>query len=375
MKFNVSSKALYSCVSSVSRVINSKNAMTILNSFFFNISGDTLSVTASDMENTLTGSVEITNLEEDGSFCVDAHRLVDLLKELPDLGITFEVNPENFAVTITYPGSKFDFIGINGKEYPSTKPEDEEAMYQFNVPAGVITEGIDSTLFAVSSDPVRPQMMGILWDIKEDGIIFVATDTRKLVKYFNKNVAPQIEGSFILPVKPATILKNIIGKAEEVQVLMEPKSVTFTIPGYSLNCRFIKGNFPDYNRVIPQNNPYTLTVDRVNFLNAVRRAGVFVDPAHGLVKFKITPDTLTLKSQDNNFCTNAVESLPCDFNGQEMVIGFSSAYLVEIVNTLPSSEICIKLSDPARPGLFLPSENAENTELQIILMPMTVQEF
>jgi len=349
--------------------------MTILNSFYFTLSDSKLTVTASDMENTLTGTLEVSGVEGEGSFCVDAHRLVDLLKELPDLGITFEVNPENYAIAITYPGSKFDFIGINGEEYPATTQESAEAIYQFNVPVSVIMSGIDSTLFAVGTDPVRPQMMGILWDIKPNGITFVATDTRKLVKYWNGDANPDVEGSFILPVKPASILKNIISKSEEVNIQMEPKSVTFTNGSYSLNCRFIKGNFPDYNRVIPQSNPFTLTVDRINFLNAVRRVGVFVDPAHGLVKFKITPDKLTLKAQDNNFCTNAVESLPCDFTGKEMIIGFSSAYLIEIINTISTEEVQLKLSDPARPGVFVPSENKENTELLILLMPMTVQEF
>ena len=374
MKFNVSSKALYQCVSAVSKVINSKNAMTILNSFYFTLADDRITVTASDMENTLTGSLEVSEVEGEGSFCVDAHRLVDLLKELPDLGITFEVNPDNYAITITYPGSKFDFVGVNGNEYPSTQ-EEAEAIYKFSIPVDVILSGIDSTLFAVGTDPVRPQMMGILWDIKQEGITFVSTDTRKLVKYSNTSAKPGVEGSFILPVKPASILKNIIAKSEKVDIQMEPKSVTFNNENYSLNCRFIKGNFPDYNRVIPQNNPYTLTVDRVNFLNAVRRVGVFVDPAHGLVKFKITPDKLTLKAQDNNFCTNAVESLPCDFTGSEMVIGFSSAFLIEIINTLSTSEIQLRLSDPARPGVFVPTENPENTELLMLLMPMSVQEF
>lgn len=374
MKFNVSSKALYSCVSAVSKVINSKNAMTILNSFYFTLAENRITVTASDMENTLTGSLEVSGVEGEGSFCVDAHRLVDLLKELPDVGITFEVNPENFAISIKYPGSKFDFVGVNGNEYPNTQ-ESAEAIYKFSVPVNVILQGIDSTLFAVGSDPVRPQMMGILWDIKPEVITFVSTDTRKLVKYSNTSAKTGIEGSFILPVKPASILKNIISKSENVDIQMEPKSVTFNDGNYSLNCRFIKGNFPDYNKVIPQNNPFTLTVDRVNFLNAVRRVGVFVDPAHGLVKFKIKPDKLTLKAQDNNFCTNAVESLPCDFTGKEMVIGFSSAFLIEIINTLSTEEIQLRLSDPARPGVFVPSENKENSELLILLMPMSVQEF
>ena len=153
-------------------------------------------------------------------------------------------------------------------------------------------------------------MMGILWDIKPDAITFVATDTRKLVKYRNEMSAPGVEGSCIIPIKPATVIKNVFAKEQEVKVTIEPKSATFESPSFTFNCRFIKGTFPDYNRVIPANNPYTLTIDRHSFLNAVRRVGVFVDPGHGLVKFKLTPDKLIMKAQDNNYLTSAWESVP-----------------------------------------------------------------
>lgn len=376
MKFNVPSKTLYSYVSAVSKVINSKNAMSILNNFLFTLDGNILTISASDLENTLTARLEVTEPEGEGHFCVDAHRLVDLLKELPDLGITFEIDNSTLAITITYPGSKFDFIGFNGDEYPSvieeTNPDD---VLSFSCPTAQIVSGIDNTMFAVGTDAVRPQMMGILWDIKPDGITFVATDTRKLVKYSNSLSKPGITGSFILPVKPASILKNVFAKEENINVCLDPKSATFSTPTYTFNSRFIKGNFPDYNKVIPQGNPYSLTIDRTNFLNAVRRVGVFVDPGHGLVKFKINPTNLILKAQDNNFCTSAVETLPCDFTGNEMVIGFSAPYLIEIFNTLSTEEIVIQLSDPSRPGVFLPSKNKPDSELLMLLMPMTVQDF
>lgn len=376
MKFNVSSKALYSAASAVSKVINSKNAMTILNNFLFTLSDNQLTITASDLENTLTAAVDVTDVVDDGAFCVDARRVVDLLKELPDMGITFVVDEETFAIEILYPGGTFNFVGLSGDEYPRNREENPDGLKaEFDVPAEMIVKGIDNTIFAVGTDDLRPQMMGILWDIKHDGITFVATDTRKLVKYYNKMAAPGIECSFIMPLKPATILKNIIAKEETLHAVVEPKSATITAGRYTFNCRFIKGNFPDYNRVIPTNNPFVLTVDRVALLNAVKRVGVFVDPGHGLVKFKLTPNEIVMKAQDNNFCTSAREAMACDFTGTDMVIGFSAPYLIEIINTLSTTEMVVKLSDPSRPGVFLPQEDDADSELLMLLMPMTVQEF
>jgi len=376
MKFNVSSKTLYSYVSAVSKVINSKNALTILNNFLFELSDNTLTITASDLENTLVAHLEVMDAEGEGKFCVDARRMVDLLKEMPDQGISFDINDDNLAVEIVYPSGNYSFIAINGNEYPSNESVDESTdIIEFTCPTEQIIKGIDNTLFAVGNDDLRPQMIGILWDIKPDAITFVATDTRKLVKYRNAMSAPGVEGSCILPIKPATVIKNVFAKEDEVKVTLEPKSATFESPSYKFNCRFIKGSFPDYNRVIPVKNPYVITVDRQSFLNAVRRVGVFVDQGHGLVKFKIEKDRLTMKATDNNFCTSARDVVPCDFTGTEMIIGFSAPYLIEIFNTISTTDILIKLSDPSRPGVFVPSENSENSELLMLLMPMTVSDF
>ncbi len=374
MKFNVSSKSLYSATSAVSKVINSRNAMTILNNFLFTLKDDTLTITASDLENTLSASVAVSEVEDEGAFCVDARRVVDLLKELPDMGITFDIDMDTLAIEILYPGGKFSLVGLNGNEYPRNSEDNAEGV-DFEIPCEMVLKGIENTIFAVGTDDLRPQMMGILWDIKQDGITFVATDTRKLVRYLNKMAAPGIECSCIIPLKPATILKNILAKEEQVSIHIEPKSATFTTGNFVFNCRFIKGNFPDYNRVIPQNNPYVLTVDRLSLLTAVKRVGVFVDPGHGLIKFKLTPTQIMMKAQDNNFCTSARESLQCDFTGTEMVIGFSAPYLIEIIGTISTEDIVIKLSDPSRPGVFLPQEDSKDSELLMLLMPMTVQDF
>ncbi len=376
MKFNVPSKTLLSFVSAVGKVINTKNALTILNNFLFILEGDTLTVKASDMENSLMGRLEVTEAEGSGSFCLDGHRMVDLLKEMPDQGITFEIDDENMEVKITYPNGVYNTMAINGVEYPTVEPTETEGAVNFVCSTEQVMKGIENTIFAVGSDQLRPQMMGIYLDIQNDNITFVATDTRKLVKYTNSTSAPGVTAACILPVKPATIIKNIFAKSEDnLNVRITSKRIEIETANFALSSPFIKGNFPDYRRVIPENNPYTLTVDRQSLLTAVRRVGVFVESGVGLVRFRISGDRIYLKSQDNNLCVTAREEVACSYDGNELVIGFSAPYLIEILNTLSTDDIVIKLSDPGRPGVFCPSENVKDTDLIMLLMPMAIIDF
>lgn len=377
MKFNVPSKTLHTAASAVSKVINSKNALTILNNFLITLQGDTLTVTGSDTENALTARVPVTDAEGEGSFCIDARRLVDLLKEMPDQGIVFNINDDNMEVEISYSSGKYNLVALRGDDFPEyQKSEDDTAEpITFSCPAQQLIKGLDHTLFAVSNDDYRPQMQGVFFDIKPENITFVATDTRKLVKYVNSMSAPGVTASCIMPVKPATVLKNVFTKSDELMVTMTSKSATIESDTFTFNCRFLKGQFPDYERVIPKNNPYTLTVDRLRFVNAVRRVGVFVDPGFGLEKFRISPERVELRSSDPGMNTSARDSVQCSFDGPELVIGFSAIYLEEICSILPTDEITVSLSDPSRPGVFRPIEDEENSELLMLLMPMTVGDF
>ncbi len=376
MKFKIASKALYSTLSGVSKVINTKNTISILDNFLWEVTENKLVITASDAENTLTAQVAVKDVQGNhGSVCVNARRIVDMAKELPDVDVEISINPDNGAMTIAFPGGSFDLVALQGNQYPRTIEEtDPDETSQMTCPAGQIISGVEHTLFAVSTDELHPQMMGILWDIKEDGITFVATDSRKLVRYVNKTSAPGIVASCILPVKPAVILKSLLGKEDEVNVTLSPRSAVFRTENLTLNCRFIRGNFPDYNRVIP-NNPYQVTVDRGAIMTAVRRVSVCSDPSHGLIKFRFNPDHVEMKVDDLNMNTFAHEEVPCDFTGNQMVIGFSAGYLLEIFGILPTENVIIKLADPSRPGVFQPEENEENTDLLIVLMVMSVQDF
>lgn len=376
MRFNVPSKTLYSATSGVSKVINSKNALTILNNFLFSLDGTTLTITGSDVENALSANVEVTEAEGSGRVCIDARRIVDLLKEIPQQGLTINVNDDTHEVTITCSDGLYSMAGTPGEQFPEYQKEaDDVEPMDFSCPAQEIIQGIDNTIFAVGTDDFHPQMMGILLDIKPDKIIFVSTDTRKLVKYQNTNSQPGIEARCILPLKPATILKNVFNRDQTLHVTLTSKSATFASESFVFNCRFIKGNFPPYDRVIPQNNNYELRVDRLRFLNAVRRVGVFVDAGYGLEKLKVTSDRLYLKANDSSMLTSGSQELDCEYTGPDIVMGFSAPFLIEICNVLSTENIVVNLSDPSRPGVFRPEENAPGTDLLMLLMPMSVTEF
>lgn len=373
MKFNVSSKTLYTSLSAVSKVINNKNALAVLNNFLFTLNGDKLHIRASDMENSLDALVEVKDAEGEGTFCLDAHRMVDLLKEMPQQEMTFEIDDESFETIIRYSNGEFKTMAIDGAEYPAAEVRDpSEETVTFTCPASVAISGIERTIFAVGNDELRPQMTGILWDIKPDRIIFVATDTRKLVRYTNSKINPGDECSFILPLKPATVLRNIFSKEDEIDIVISKKSVTFSSASYTFDCRFIKGAFPDYNRVIPQNNNRVATIDRQSFINSVRRVIVFGNGGNGLIRFTFGDNQVVLNVQDSNYGTSGRESLLCDYEGDPLVIGFGASYLLEIAGTISTPEMIVKLADPSRPAVFVPAENEEGSDLLIILMPMNI---
>lgn len=376
MKFTVSSKTLYNATSAVSKVINSKNALMILDNFLITLSGDTLTITGSDQENALTARIKVSSSEGEGSICLGARRLVELLKELPDQGMEVVVAEDTLEVQMSYPSGHYSFVGISGDQYPQfTKDGEGPEPVSFSIATEQLIAGLDNAGFAVSTDEYRQIMQGVLLDVAPDSITFVATDTRKLVRYIDRRTAPGVKGSCVIPSKPANIIKNVFAKEESLNITMNTRNAVIESERYTFQCTFLNGNYPDYNRVIPRNNTLVLTVDRLSLLNAVRRVGLFVEVDGGLEKFRITSDSILLKSNDPALCSSAREQVPCDFTGSELTIGFSANYLMEILTTLTGNEVIVNLGDAGRPGMFRPGEEPENTELVMLLMPMTVSEF
>ncbi|MDE6532228.1 MAG: DNA polymerase III subunit beta [Muribaculaceae bacterium] len=374
MKFNIDGKVFQQQLQAVNKVINSKNALSILDNFLFELEGGWLTVTGSDQENIVSSRVEVTDADGEGAVAVPAKTLLEIVKEVNNQPITFSLNESTGEIDVVFLSGRFRFMGINADEYPRGEKLEDDAK-TLVVPASVVRKGIEKTIYAVSLEPIRPMMTGIFWDIHEGDITFVASDTHKLVRYINSEENPGIVTSFIMPSKPASIIKGILDKeTQDVKMTLGAKGARFEFGGYTLTCRFIKGNYPNYNRVIPDSNPFLIKVDRDTFLNAMRRVAIFASKASGLVKFEISDNSIKLSAQDLDYGTSAEEKVMCEYDGNPMTIGFNSAFTLEIMGNLSGETILIRLSDPARPGVFEPLDQEPNENIVSIQMPLQVIE-
>ncbi len=374
MRFDVSSTALLSHLQSIGKVIASKNTLPILDNFLFQLEENTLTVTASDAETRLVTSLEVMNAEGSGLFCVSAKMLLDPLKELPEQPLTFDVNDANLEVFIHFQNGKYNFIGQKGDTYPQQKPLSEQAV-EVVMDAQLLLNGISRSLFATADDELRPVMNGVYFDFHTDDLTFVASDGHKLVRLRNLSVQSEERASFILPKKPATLLKNLLAKEEGlIRLQFDDNNAYVRCANCEMVCRLIEGRYPNYNSVIPKENPFQVTIDRMFLLNALKRVSVFSNQSSSLIKLHLEDNLLTVSAQDIDFSTSAEERIPCEYNGDELSIGFKATYLIDILGNISSTDVILQLADPSRAGLILPLENQENEDLLMLLMPMMLND-
>ena len=374
MRFDVSSTALLSHLQSIGKVIASKNTLPILDNFLFQLEENTLTVTASDAETRLVTSLEVMNAEGSGLFCVSAKMLLDPLKELPEQPLTFDVNDANLEVFIHFQNGKYNFIGQKGDTYPQQKPLSEQAV-EVVMDAQLLLNGISRSLFATADDELRPVMNGVYFDFHTDDLTFVASDGHKLVRLRNLSVQSEERASFILPKKPATLLKNLLAKEEGlIRLQFDDNNAYVRCANCEMVCRLIEGRYPNYNSVIPKENPFQVTIDRMFLLNALKRVSVFSNQSSSLIKLHLEDKLLTVSAQDIDFSTSAEERIPCEYNGDELSIGFKATYLIDILGNISSTDVILQLADPSRAGLILPLENQENEDLLMLLMPMMLND-
>lgn len=374
MKFVVSSTELLSHLSAISKVINSKNTLPILDNYLFLLEDNLLTITASDLESTLITSLELDNTDGSGTIAVPAKLMNETLKEFPDQPLTFQMDPETFAIEIFSQNGKFSIVGQNGEDFPQQPILNEVLASTINLNHSVLLSGINKTLFATADDELRPVMNGIFVELSTDDIKFVASDAHKLVRYKRFDAKADKDASFILPKKPASLLKSLLPKEDfDVKLEFDEKNAFFTLSKFKLICRLVEGNYPSYNSVIPLNNPNQLVIDRVEFYNTVRRVSVFSNQASNLIRLKLTENQLVVSAQDIDFSISAVERLNCQYEGEDMEIGFKSTFLQEILSNLSATDVKMELSDPTRAGLLLPAENDNEEEnILMLLMPMMI---
>ncbi|MBQ5844560.1 MAG: DNA polymerase III subunit beta [Alistipes sp.] len=372
MKFTVSSSALLSVLSTTGKVINNKSSLPILEHFLMELKGGQLRVTASDSETTLIGTLDVENVEREGMVAAPAKVLLDVLKECSEMPLTFDVNEGTWEIKITWHSGGSSVPGANPVSYPTNKTLAEDKN-EITVDVDTLVNGINKTIFATADDDFKPMMNGVFFNIEPSAITYVATDAHKLVK-FTAEHQNNVAASFILPKKPANLLKSMLLKEEEdVNISFDQSNAVFTLKNYTLICRLIEGNYPNYNAVIPAANPNKMLIDRIEFLNGIKRVAVCANSATNLIRLDIADNKLTLTAQDVNFYVSANESLNCSYDGVPISIGFKSIFLVEILANIETPTVLVELADSTRAGVFKPVyDDVQSTSTLMLLMPMVI---
>lgn len=371
MNFVVSSSELLSKLQVVGRVIASKNTLPILDCFLFGLEENKLVVTASDLETTMISNIHLTNTKGEGAIAIESKRLLDILKEFSEQPLTFEIDSTSFSIEIHSQHGKYTLIGQSPDEYPKI-PELNAESISFSLQSEVLFSGIAKTLFATANDELRPIMNGIYIEMEENLLTFVATDAQKLVRYKRNDVTIQANGGFILPKKPANLLKTVLQKIDgDITVSVDKKNAKITSIDNIVICRLVDGTYPAYNTVIPKQNPNKVSVDRFEFYNTLKRVSVFSNPATNLIRLEINGNDIKISAEDIDFSISAYENAVCQYDGEPLEIGFRSIYLLEVLANLSSQEIRMELSEPNKAGLIFPVETEnEGEDILMLLMPM-----
>ena len=374
MKFVVSSTELLSRLQAISKVINSKNTLPILDNFLFRLEGNTLEITASDLETTMVTRLNLDNVSEEGAIAVPAKFLTEYLGKFSEQPLTFDISTENFTIRINSETGESTIMGYDWEDFPQLPALKKDMVSPLRIPADLVLQGISKTIFATGEDELRPVMNGILMELTADNITFVASDSHMLVRYRRSDAKADSDGHFILPKKPAGLLRTVLAKEQgDVEVSFDDKNALFQLSEYTMVCRLVEGNYPAYNSVIPLNNPNKLIIDRVEFLGSLRRVAMFTNQATNLVKIELKGNQINIFAQDIDFSISGIETLKCQYDGDQMNIGFKANFLAELLANLTSTDVSIEMSDSQRASLVLPVQNdVEGEDVLMLIMPMTV---
>ena len=368
MKFIVSSSYLLKQLQVLGSVINSNNTLAILDNFLFELDNNTLTVSASDLETTMSATLEIDSSSQ-GSVAVPAKLLLEILKTFPEQPLTFTVE-DNSTIEISSNSGKYALAYAPGDEFPKSVVLDNTSKTM--VPAEILATAISKTIFAAGSDDLRPVMSGVFFQFSPEGLTFVATDAHKLVKYARTDVKADKVAEFIMPKKPLNILKSILGGSDaEIKIEYNDSNATFGFENYVLTCRLIDGKYPNYEAVIPKENPTKLMIDRSQFQSSVRRVAIFSNKTTHQIRLKIAGTELNISAEDIDYSNKAEERLTCDYQGDDMQIGFNSRFLIEMLGNLQSDVILLEMSMPNRAGILTPVDGLDEGEtVTMLVMPV-----
>jgi DNA polymerase-3 subunit beta len=370
MKFIVSSSLLLKNLQSIIGVINTSNTLPILDDFLFDLKDDELTITSSDLETTMSVTIKPDKALQNGSIAIPAKILVETLKTFADIPVSFSINDENQGVEISAGDGKYKMAGHKSDEYP--RVPSLESTTSIELTSSILSQAINKTLFATGNDELRLVLSGVFCELSPDDITFVATDAHKLVKYKRTDAKSNESASFILPKKPLNLLKNIItGQEMPVGIEYNRTNAFFSFQNIHLICRLIDGKYPNYDAVIPTDNPNKLTIDRNALLTTIRRVAIFANQSTHQIRFKLSGKELVLSSEDLDFSKESKDRLTCDYEGDDLEIGFNSKFLIEMLNNIDTDEVRLEMSAPNRAGILIPV-NPENKDEDILMLVMPV---
>lgn len=368
MKFIVSSTYLLKQLQVLGGVINSSNTLPILDNFLFELNDSQLTVSASDLETTMSSIIEVESTST-GSIALPARLLLDTLKTFPEQPLTFVVE-DNHTVEISSNHGKYALAYADGGEFPKAVALENPSTT--TVMADILATAVSKTIFAAGNDDLRPVMSGVFFQFSTEGLTFVATDAHKLVKYTREDVTADQVAEFIMPKKPLNLLKSILaGSDDAVTIEYNDSNAKFTFENSVLVCRLIDGKYPNYEAVIPKENPNKLTIDRTQFLNSVRRVSIFSNKTTHQIRLKIAGAELNISAEDIDYSNKAEERLTCDYQGDDMQIGFNSRFLTEMLNNLGANDVQLEMSLPNRAGILTPIDGLDDGE-QVTMLVMPV---
>ena len=368
MKFIVSSTYLLKQLQVLGGVINNSNTLPILDNFLFELENSKLTVSASDLETTMSSVIDVES-DSNGSIALPARLLLDTLKTFPEQPLTFVVEDNN-TVEISSNHGKYALAYAEGNEFPKAVELEDPSTTM--VSGEILATAISKTIFAAGNDDLRPVMSGVFFQFSTDGLTFVATDAHKLVKYTREDVKANQVAEFIMPKKPLNLLKGILATSDDdVKIEYNDSNAKFTFENSELVCRLIDGKYPNYEAVIPKENPNKLSIDRTQFLNSVKRVSIFSNKTTHQIRLKIAGAELNISAEDIDYSNKAEERLTCDYQGDDMQIGFNSRFLTEMLNNLTSDEVQLEMSLPNRAGILTPVDGLdEGEQVTMLVMPV-----
>ncbi len=373
MKFIVSSSALLKQLSAINGVITTNPVVPILENFLFEIDEGLLTVTASDLQTSMITSLEV-EAKESGSIAVPAKILLETLKNLPEQPVTFSIDKETYSIEINSDNGRYKLAGENATDFPKVPSVTDGNSIDLS--SDILGKAISNTIFATSSDELRPAMTGVYLSLNDSSTTFVATDGHRLIRYRRVDVVSDMDHVMIIPRKALNLLKSTL-PADNTTVRLEynVSNAYFKFNQIQMICRLIDERYPDYENVIPADNSNKIVIDRLELLSSLKRIAIYANKTTHQVRFKVTGSELLISAEDLDFSNEASERLSCEHDGEDIEIGFNARFLLEMLGNIVSKEITIQLSAPNRAGLILPNESDENEDILMLVMPVMLNNY